>query len=135
MDCLFCKIIDNELPSYTVYEDDLFKAILDIFPATLGHIIIIPKNHAANIYELDEKSTTSLMKVAKKIAHALKDSFNIDGLNLLQNNGEIASQTVFHFHLHLIPRYKDDGVNVGWDIIKPEENDFLKMLDKIKATF
>ncbi len=113
-DCIFCKIIKGDIPSKTVYEDDDYKAILDVAPASKGHVIILPKNHAANIFELDDKDAAGVMVVAKKVATALKNVFGCEGVNILQNNGEIAGQTVFHLHVHVIPRYEDDNVNVKW---------------------
>lgn len=129
--CIFCKIINNSIPSYTIYEDELFKVILDRFPSTLGHILILPKNHTANIFELEDEYASKLLVLAKKISIALKESLNIEGLNLLQNNGELAGQTIFHFHMHLIPRYKNDGIKVGWECLDPNENEFKTILEKL----
>lgn len=107
--CIFCKIIAGEIPSRTIYEDDLFKVIMDVDPATKGHCLILPKNHYATLFELEEEETKALLPVAKKVALKLKNELGCEGLNLVQNNGEIANQTVPHFHLHLIPRYTGDG--------------------------
>lgn len=112
--CIFCKIIAGIIPSATVYEDDDFKVILDIAPAAKGHCIILSKKHAANIFELDEETASKVLKVAKKIAAVLKDELNCDGINVLQNNGEAAGQTVFHYHMHIIPRFVKDQVNITW---------------------
>lgn len=130
--CLFCKIVDGSVPSYTIYEDEFFKVILDRFPSTLGHSLIIPKIHAENIFDLNDEYAGKLMILTKKISIALKESFNIEGLNLLQNNGEVAGQAIFHFHLHLIPRYKNDGIRVGWECIDPQESEFIETVEKIK---
>lgn len=108
-DCIFCKIIKGDIPSRTVYEDDLFKVIMDIEPATRGHVLILPKNHYDDLYSLGEEESKALILLAQKLALKLKDALNCDGLNMVQNNGEQAGQTVMHFHLHLIPRYKDDN--------------------------
>ncbi len=113
-DCIFCKIISGEIPSRTVYEDESYKAIMDVSPASRGHVIILPKNHAANIYEIPDDEAAGIMIVAKKIALAMKESLACDGINILQNNGETAGQTVFHFHVHVIPRYDGDTVNIKW---------------------
>lgn len=113
-DCIFCKIISGEIPSKTVYEDDGYKAIMDVSPASRGHVIILPKNHAANIFEISDEEAAGAMVVAKKIAAAMKKALACDGINILQNNGEAAGQTVFHLHVHVIPRYKDDTVNIKW---------------------
>lgn len=105
--CIFCRIIAGEIPSATIYEDEDFKVILDISPAAKGHALILPKEHYANLYELPDELCGKAMKLAKKLAAHMTEKLNCDGLNLVQNNGEVAGQTVFHFHLHLIPRYKD----------------------------
>ena len=113
-DCIFCKIIAVEIPSKTVYEDDSYKAILDISPASKGHVIILPKNHADNIFEISDEDASGIMIVAKKIAAKLKKVFDCDGVNILQNNGEVAGQTVFHLHVHVIPRYENDNIKIKW---------------------
>ena len=112
--CIFCKILADEIPSAVVYEDDLFRAILDVNPAARGHVIILPKRHAANLFELPDEEASQILIVARKIARALKETYHCDGVNILQNNGEIAGQTVFHFHMHIIPRYKGDTANIKW---------------------
>lgn len=119
-DCIFCKIANGEIPSKTLYEDDSFRVILDISPASKGHAIILPKNHAANLYELPDEDAAKIFVVAKKVATVMKDILKCDGLNVLQNNGEAAGQSVFHLHIHLIPRYENDTVTIKW---KPGESD------------
>jgi len=108
-DCIFCKIIKGDIPSRTIYEDELFKAFLDIEPATKGHALIIPKNHYDNLYELGEEEAKALIPLAQKLAKGMTEKLGCDGLNIVQNNGEMANQTVMHFHLHLIPRYENDN--------------------------
>jgi histidine triad (HIT) family protein len=112
--CIFCKIIAEEIPSATVYEDDDFKVIMDIFPAAKGHTIILPKKHSTNLFELDEDTATKALMVARKVASAMQAELNCEGINLLQNNGEVAGQTIFHFHIHLIPRFRGDQVQIPW---------------------
>lgn len=112
--CIFCKIANGEIPSKTLYEDDSFRVILDISPASKGHAIILPKNHAASLYEFSDEDAGKILIVAKKVATALKDILHCDGMNILQNNGEAAGQTVFHLHVHLIPRYENDNVQIQW---------------------
>lgn len=124
--CIFCKILAGEIPSTAVYEDDDFKAILDVNPAARGHVIILPKNHAANIYELPDEDASKIMIVAKKIATSIEKAYHCDGVNILQNNGEAAGQTVFHLHVHVIPRFKGDTVNIGW-----KQGDMPEDLDAI----
>lgn len=113
-DCLFCKIANGEIPSKTIYEDGSFRVILDLSPATKGHALILPKDHASNLYDLPEETASDVMVLAKKIAVKMSEKLGCDGLNLVQNNGEAAGQTIAHFHLHLIPRYVDDGQTLGW---------------------
>ena len=108
-DCIFCKIIAGEIPSHTLYEDEQFKVILDVGPATKGHALILPKNHYENLYELPEAVAADVMKLAQKMMKKMTDKLQCDGFNLVQNNGKVAGQTVFHFHMHLIPRYENDG--------------------------
>lgn len=113
-DCIFCKIISGEIPSATIYEDDEFKAILDRFPSAEGHVLILPKNHVANIFEIDPAQAGRLFALAAKLARAIKEELGLEHMNVLQNNGTVAGQTVFHFHLHLIPRKEGDGIQVSW---------------------
>ncbi|MDD6662633.1 MAG: HIT family protein [Lachnospiraceae bacterium] len=112
--CIFCKIANGEIPSATVYEDEDFRAILDLNPASKGHTLIIPKKHAANLFELPEETAEKVLSIAKKLGARLKEGLHAEGLNVVQNNGEAAGQTVMHFHMHLIPRYNNDTVNVKW---------------------
>ena len=113
-DCIFCKIAGGEIPSYTVYEDNDFRAIMDISPAAKGHVIILPKKHAADVFELSEELASKIYVVAKKIAAAVKEVIGCDGVNILQNNGAAAGQTVFHLHMHVIPRWKGDSIKITW---------------------
>jgi len=122
--CIFCKIASGEIPSATLYEDEDFRVILDLGPATKGHSLILPKKHAANISEMPDELLGRAMSVAKKVAIAMKEGLSCDGVNVVQNNGEAAGQTVFHFHMHIIPRYKGDNAGVSW---KPG-----KLTDEVK---
>ena len=117
-DCIFCKLANGVIPTNSLYEDDVVKVIFDAGPASLGHVLILPKEHFDNVYALDDDTAAHVFQVAVKVAKALKEGLNLEGLNIVQNNGEIAGQTVFHFHMHIIRRYKGDTVNVGW---KPGE--------------
>ena len=112
--CIFCKIANGEIPSATLYEDEDFRVILDLGPATKGHALILPKNHFANLFEIPEDMDAKAFILAKKIAKKMKDVFGCDGVNIVQNNGVAAGQTVFHFHIHLIPRYEGDHAGVTW---------------------
>jgi histidine triad (HIT) family protein len=128
--CIFCKIANGEIPSKAIYEDEDFKVILDLGPATKGHALILPKEHAADLFELPEETAAKAMLLAKKLGKQMKDQLHADGLNLVQNNGEAAGQTVHHFHLHLIPRYENDGQHILW---KPGEVS-QEELEEIKNT-
>ena len=107
--CIFCKILRNEIPSSTVYEDDKFRAIMDISPVAKGHVILLAKEHAANLLEADDDLLSAALPAVKK---AVKKTVGCDGINVLQNNGEEAGQTIFHLHIHVIPRNKEDGVKL-----------------------
>ena len=111
-DCIFCKIAAGEIPSRKIYEDSDLIAIMDLNPTSKGHSLIIPKEHCTNIYDIDEDIAAKVMKTAKKLATKMTVALNCDGFNLLQNNGETAGQTMFHFQMHLIPRYKDADNNM-----------------------
>lgn len=113
-DCIFCKIANGEIPSKTLYEDEQFRVILDLSPATKGHALILPKEHYANLFELPEERAAGAMLLAKKMSAKMNERLKADGINLVQNNGEAAGQTVMHFHLHLIPRYHEDGQHIMW---------------------
>ena len=117
--CIFCKIANGGIPSNTVYEDDNFRVILDNGPATKGHSLVIPKEHYANLFELPDEVLKEAVSVAKHCGGVLKEKLSADGLNLVQNNGEAAGQTVMHFHMHLIPRYRDDQANFLWKPTSP----------------
>lgn len=114
-DCIFCRINSGEIPSTTIYENEEFRVMLDRFPASKGHILIIPKEHIEDIYDLEPESAGRLFELTTRFASIIKRTFGNDGLNIIQNNGKAAGQTVFHYHLHMIPRYKDDNMQLGWE--------------------
>jgi len=128
--CIFCKIANGEIPSRTLYEDERFRVILDLGPAAKGHALILPKEHFDNLYELPDDWCSDVMKLAKKMAAQMTEKLHCDGFNLVQNNGTAAGQTVFHFHMHLIPRYDNDGQNINWTPGNPaaEELDAVRAL-------
>ena len=113
--CILCKLANGDIPTNSIYEDENFNVILDIAPATKGHALVIPKEHYADIYEIPSELLAEAVKVAQKVIKHVTPVLGCDGYNLLQNNGEVAGQTVHHFHLHLIPRFKDDGVVIKWE--------------------
>lgn len=129
--CIFCKIANGEIPSRTIYEDEHFRVILDNGPATDGHALVLPKDHYRDLFEMPEDLAAQAMKTAKKTAELLKEKLHADGLNLVQNNGEVAGQTVPHFHIHLIPRYKNDGQTIAWNATHPDDAQLDAVLDKV----
>jgi histidine triad (HIT) family protein len=112
--CIFCKLANGEIPTATIYEDEEFRVILDQGPATRGHALVLPKEHFENLFEMPQEWTAKAFTLAKKVATQMKEKLGCDGFNLVQNNGTAAGQTVFHFHIHLIPRYEGDGAGVNW---------------------
>lgn len=117
--CIFCKLANGDIPTNTIYEDESYRAILDMSPATKGHALIIPKSHYRNLYDLPESKAGEVFTLAKRLVDKMKERLGADGFNIVQNNEETAGQTVFHFHMHLIPRYKNDGQRINW---KPSES-------------
>lgn len=129
--CIFCKLANGDIPTATVYEDEYLRAIMDAAPANKGHIIILPKSHAANIYELEDEYVSRAFVLAKKLAVALKKLTGCDGVNILQNNGGAAGQTVFHFHVHVMPRFKDDDCTIVWKPTSYEDGEASEVAKKI----
>lgn len=127
--CIFCKIANGEIPSKTIYEDNEFRVILDLGPATKGHALILPKNHFKNIYDIDDATASQILPLAKKMAVQMTEKLGCEGFNIVQNNNEVAGQTVFHFHTHLIPRYEDDNQNILWNPTQPTQDE-LEMIKK-----
>lgn len=131
-DCIFCKIASGEIPSTTLYEDKDFRVIFDISPASKGHVLILPKEHSDNVFDLPEETASKIYVLAKKVAAAVKEALGCDGVNILQNNGEAAGQSVFHLHMHIIPRYQGDTdtVHVGWKLGETPQVDVLEQMKK-----
>lgn len=129
--CIFCKIANGEIPSRTVYENEKFRVILDLGPATAGHALVLPKEHFADLFEIPADWAADAMKTAKEAAELIKGKLQADGLNIVQNNGETAGQTVHHFHMHIIPRYKGDGQNILWKPGHPSDGELDAVLGKI----
>ena len=119
--CIFCRIANGEIPSRTVYEDEQFRVILDLGPATRGHALILPKDHYEDLFALPEDTARAAVSVAKKVGAQLKEKLSADGLNVVQNNGAAAGQTVQHYHVHLIPRYNDDHAHILWEPTSPTD--------------
>lgn len=132
--CIFCKIANGEIPSSTIYEDEDFRAFLDLGPAARGHALLVPKEHYANLYELEDGLCSRIFPLAKKLAIHMTEILHCDGFNIMQNNGTVAGQTVFHFHLHLIPRYEGDTAGIRWNPgnASPEELAQLAEMLRVK---
>ena len=122
-DCIFCKIAAGEIPSATLYEDDDFRVI---------HALIIPKEHYRNLYDIDDEIAAKAIVLAKKMITKMTDVLGCDGYNIVQNNEECAGQTVFHFHMHMIPRYRGDKVGIGWHMGELTDADKNEILNKMK---
>ena len=131
-DCIFCKIANGDIPSKTLYEDEDFRVILDLGPATKGHALILPKEHADNLYELPDETASKVFVLAKKLAMKMKEKLNCDGLNIVQNNGEAAGQTVMHFHMHMIPRYANGPQMVLWNPGKLDDTEKTEIIENVK---
>ncbi|HHX62705.1 MAG TPA: HIT family protein [Epulopiscium sp.] len=117
-ECIFCEINSGRMPSITIYENEEFRVMLDRFPAAKGHILIIPQKHVKDIYDLEPESAGRLFELTTRFASIIKRTFGNDGLNIIQNNGKAAGQTVPHYHLHMIPRYENDCIQLGWALDK-----------------
>ena len=132
MECIFCAIVEGQIPSAKVYEDDHVFAFMDIAPANPGHLLIIPKQHYRNIFDMPADMGSKIMKAAIPLANAIQDALNPDGLNLFQSNEPAAFQTVFHFHLHLIPRWEEDPLRLPWTPSEGDIQEIKKIADKIQ---
>lgn len=131
--CIFCKIAAGEIPSTTVYEDEDFRAILDLSPAAKGHTLIIPKSHYMNVMELEQQVAEKVLPLGAKIGKAMMNGLGCAGFNLVQNNGEAAGQTVMHFHMHIIPRYANGSEMVVWKPGTATPEELQETAGKIKA--
>lgn len=129
--CIFCKLANGVFPTNSIYEDEEFMVILDNSPATKGHALILPKSHYKNLYELPEETAGKVFVLAKKLAGSMTEKLNADGFNIVQNNNEIAGQTVFHFHMHLIPRYEGDGQDITWNPTNPSAEELVAIKDSL----
>lgn len=130
--CIFCKIAEGEVKSWTVYEDELVKAFFDINPASEGHTLIIPKKHYDNIYEIPENVLERIIIVVKKLAIVYKKALDVKAVNILHASGKDAQQDVFHFHIHLVPRYENDKLNLWYQTQSEVKANFGKILEKTK---
>lgn len=131
-DCIFCKIANGEIPSSTLYEDDDFRVFLDLAPASKGHALIVPKEHFDNLYELPDETASKALVLAKKMITKMTKALECDGFNVVQNNNECAGQTVFHFHMHLIPRYNGDEVGITWKQGENTDEERSEIVDRVR---
>ena len=132
MDCIFCAIVEGAIPATIVYEEDQILAFMDINPANSGHLLVIPKRHYRNIFDINVEMAGKIMQVGALLARAIKTALNPDGLNLLQSSESAAFQTVFHFHLHLIPRWEDDSLVLPWQPQQGDMNQIVEVANKIR---
>ncbi len=130
--CLFCKIIRGEIPCYKVYEDDDVLAFLDLNALTEGHTLIIPKKHYDNIFDIPEETLANISKVAKKLSIMYKEKLNCDGINIINANDKSAHQSIFHYHMHIIPRKNNDGIDLDFHGVLRTEEELTETLKKIK---
>lgn len=132
-DCVFCKIRDGQIPSVTIYEDDRTLAFMDINPLNAGHCLVIPRAHAATLFEAEPVDLQAAISAAQKVARALREALAPDGLNMLQANGAAAFQSVPHFHLHLIPRWNNDGKGFDWKLVPGDRDQIMKTGERLRA--
>jgi histidine triad (HIT) family protein len=132
-DCVFCKLRDGQIPSMKIFEDDVTIAFMDINPINSGHCLVITKAHAANLYEADVTDLQAAMATAQRVAVAIRDGLKPDGLNMLQANGPAAFQSVMHFHLHLIPRWNNDGKGFDWKLVPGNREQIMKVGERLRA--
>jgi histidine triad (HIT) family protein len=130
-ECIFCKIVEGSIPSHKVFENENCYAFLDIFPANRGHTLVIPKNHVKDIHEADAKTYSDVAATAKHVADLLQRQLGSDGTTVFQMSREAGWQTVFHLHMHVIPRWDNDGLHKPWDIAPDQESDLLEVLQQI----
>lgn len=133
-DCIFCKIVRGDLPSYKVYEDEKTYAFLDINPVNPGHTLVIPKKHALDVFEIEEGEWDAIMRTVRKVSHALEKSLSPAGINLAMNNRSGAGQVVFHAHVHIMPRYPNDGHEL-WKGRPYATGEAAALLEKVNASF
>lgn len=132
-DCIFCKIANGEIPTRTVYEDEDFRVILDMSPLADGHALLMPKEHYKDVYDMPEELLGKAYIVAKRVADMMSKALGVDGFNILQNNGKAGGQTIFHFHIHLIPRYYVEGECINWIALEKTDEELDAALEKITS--
>lgn len=134
-DCVFCKIVAGQIPSTRVHEDEHTLAFMDIGQVNPGHVLLTVKKHAENIYALDDAQAAAVARSSARVARAVEAAFKPEGLSVYQANGKAAGQTVFHYHVHLVPRHDDDGMNLSWPVKNPPREKLEEYAGKIRAAF
>jgi histidine triad (HIT) family protein len=132
-DCLFCKIVAGDVPATLLHEDERTVAFMDINPATRGHLLVIPREHAANVHEIDPEDLKAVALTGKAMAQRVRDKLGADGVNLLNSTNAVAWQTVFHFHLHVIPRYEDDPLKLPWIPRGGDEDEIAAIAEELRT--
>ena len=132
-DCIFCKIVAGEIPSFKLFEDEATLAFMDINPANEGHALVIPKEHAPDLYAVSDEALARTSVTAKRVAAALARTLNPDGLNIVQCNGAAAAQSVMHFHMHVLPRVKDDGLAMNWGLKLGDIDAIGRLAERIRV--
>ena len=130
--CIFCKIVEGKIPSAKIYEDDKVICFLDIMPANKGHCLVIPKNHSKDLSDMKDEDAEAAINAARKVASALSMSLGCVGFNLVMSNGREAGQVVFHSHIHIIPRFRNDGLKIKWPHTKYKEGEMKEYAEKVK---
>ncbi len=131
--CIFCKLANGDIPTRIIYEDEDFTAFLDTGPATRGHALLVPKEHYPDLFAMPDELLGKAAAKAKELSGRIKEKLGAGGFNLVQNNGELAGQTVFHFHIHMIPRFADDGQKVGWKPGSPSDEELDQLLQELRS--
>ena len=132
-DCVFCKIVTGEIPSFTLFEDETTLAFMDINPANEGHALVIPKEHATDLYAVSDEALAATAVTAKRVAAAISRTLNPDGLNIVQCNGAAAAQSVMHFHVHVLPRVADDGLAMNWGLKLGDIDAIGRLAERIRV--
>ena len=130
--CIFCSIVEGRIPAYVIYQDEYYLAIMDRYPSTKGHVLLLPKRHVADIYGLNAEESAALIPLAQEISTKIRETLGIDGLNLIQNNGKAAGQEIPHFHLHLVPRYENDGIKFTTKPTDPTLEELKLLANQLK---
>jgi len=132
-DCVFCRIVAKQIPATVVHEDEHTLAFMDIGQVNPGHVLIAVKKHADNIFALDDAQAAAVFRAAARVSRAIRDAFSPPGLSVYQANGKVAGQTVFHFHVHLLPRHEADGMELTWPVKNPPREKLVEYAERIRA--